>query len=867
MLELNICYSLDSQYAEQLAVSMSSILNNSDEDENINFYILDGGLSNEDKTNINSLKKIKNFSIEYININKEDFNCCPLLKEKDEKYSSYHVTLPTYFRFKLPTLLNDLDKVLYIDCDIIARTSLKELFKENLNNKALAMVLDAESKKEAKRLGLKKYYNAGVMLINLDFWRKNNVEESLFNYAKNNSDKILWQDQDIVNIVLEDKIKSISEKWNFQYFLYEKIDVKALSDSSIIHLAGRFKPWLIPFEHPIYDYYYYYLSFTPWKNKIIQYKQMSSLKYLKNNVGGSETNILLAATDEDLQKVYKEITNSYRFTEESCKLLDAKFDILQKEFSDFKFSDFDNSISKVYEEISKNYDYTNELNKNVNEVVSSTKEETQGKINQSKEEITQQTDEKISKVYEEISKNYDYTNELNKNVNEMVSSNNSEIQGLLNKSIETISELHDEKITKIYEELSKNYDYTNELNKNIREKVDENKEESQKIINDLRYEVTINTDEKISKVYEEISKNYDYTNELNTSSKNLINETKSEVEGFVNKSLETISELHDEKISKVYEEISKNYDYTNELNKNVNEIVSSTKEETQEKINQSKEKITQQTDEKISKVYEEISKNYDYTNELNKNVNEIVSSTKEEITQQTDEKISKVYEEISKNYDYTNELNKNVNEIVSSTKEETQGKINQSKEEITQQTDEKISKVYEEISKNYNYTNELNNNVNEKINQNREETQKTVDIIKQNVYSFINEKNAGLYNVLSEYQSLLEGKINQGNNEQYQKSLEIEYKINNIKENKTDKKEFDSMTSIIKNKIENIEEIYKSDLEKLRNNFEDELNNQRIKYERKLIEMENILKSLDEKYEAKRISLFQRIRNKIKREK
>ena len=75
------------------------------------------------------------------------------------------------------------------------------------------------------------------------------------------------------------------------------------------------------------------------------------------------------------------------------------------------------------------------------------------------------------------------------------------------------------------------------------------------------------------------------------------------------------------------------------------------------------------------------------------------------------------------------------------------------------------------------------------------------------------------------------------------------------------------MTSIIKNKIENIEEIYKSDLEKLRNNFEDELNNQRIKYERKLIEMENILKSLDEKYEAKRISLFQRIRNKIKREK
>ena len=613
MLEFNICYSLDSHYTEQLAVSMCSILKNSNEDENINFYILDGGLSVQDKTNIDLLKKIKNFSIEYIKINQEDFKVCPLLKEKDEKYSSYHVTLPTYFRFKLPSLLKNIDKILYIDCDVIVRTSLKELFKENLNNKALAMVVDAENKKEAKRLNLKKYYNAGVMLINLDFWRKNNVEETLFNYAKNNSDKILWQDQDIVNIVLEDRIKNISEKWNFQYFLYEKIDFKTLSDSSIIHLAGRFKPWLIPFEHPIYDYYYYYMSFTPWKNKVILYKQMSSLRYLKNNVVGSATNILLAATDEDIQKVYKEITNSYKFTEESCKLLNAKFDILQKEFSDFKFSDFDISISKVYEEISKNYEYTNELN---------------------------------------------------------------------------------------------------------------------------------------------------------TSSKNLIDETKTEIEGFVNKSVETISELQDEKISKVYDEISKNYDYTNELNRKVDDKVNQNKEEIQGLINSSREDITQQTDEKISKVYDEISKNYDYTNELNKNINDL--------------------------------------------------KYN---------TDKKESYIY----------------------------------------SFINEKNAELYNLLSEYQGLLEGKINQGNNEQYQKNLEIEYKINNILENKTDKKDLDLMNRIMKNKIEDIEELYKSNFDELRNKFSDELNNQRVKYEKKLIEMENIIKSLDEKYEPKRNSLLERIKNKIKR--
>ena len=111
----------------------------------------------------------------------------------------------------------------------------------------------------------------------------------------------------------------------------------------------------------------------------------------------------------------------------------------------------------------------------------------------------------------------------------------------------------------------------------------------------------------------------------------------------------------------------------------------------------------------------------------------------------------------------------------------------------------------------------------------------------------------------------MEGKINQGNNEQYQKNLEIEYKINNILENKTDKKDLDLMNRIMKNKIEDIEELYKSNFDELRNKFSDELNNQRVKYEKKLIEMENIIKSLDEKYEPKRNSLLERIKNKIKR--
>ena len=101
MLEYNVCYSLDSNYTEQLAASISSILKNSDADEHINFYILDGGLTKQDKANIELLQNIKPFNINYVEINSEDFVTCPMLKDKEGNFKNYHVTLPTYYRFKL----------------------------------------------------------------------------------------------------------------------------------------------------------------------------------------------------------------------------------------------------------------------------------------------------------------------------------------------------------------------------------------------------------------------------------------------------------------------------------------------------------------------------------------------------------------------------------------------------------------------------------------------------------------------------------------------------------------------------------------------------------------------------------------------
>lgn len=578
MQEYNICYSLDSNYAEQLAVSITSILKNADNDDNINIYILDGGLNKDDKNKIELLKNIKLFNIEYLSVNEKEFKDCPLLAKQGEQHKDYHVTLPTYFRFKIAELLPKHSKVLYLDCDVIIRTSLKELFETYLDGYSVAMVLDSESIKESKRLNIKKYYNAGVMLINLDYWRKNNVEQQLFNCAKNNQDIILWQDQDIINLSLNQSIKEIDKLWNYQYFQYENVVAEDLANVSILHLAGRFKPWLMPFESNIYDEYYYYLLFTSWKNNVLTYKQNSFGKHLKNQIGGCDTNIRLNATDEDIQKCFTGLEENYNYVKGQFIVAEQKTD---------------EKISDVYNEITKSYEFVKER-LNVEE---------------------QKNNEKISNIYDEIAKNYEFTKTQLKDVNHLS------------------EQATDKKIDLVYNEITKNYKYTEELtsdlNREIKtrlnlvdDKVSQAKDEIVKNNEYAKEQLNIveqRTDEKISNVYEEITKNYEYTNNIrdniNASILNLkenIDKNNNYTEYLVESSCEKQAQKLEEAISSVENEIAQRED-------KIYSAIDNTYVATDEKLKKLENAFSQNVAELSSKINQDIThrfrENYMYSND------------------------------------------------------------------------------------------------------------------------------------------------------------------------------------------------------------------------------------------------------------
>ena len=231
---INICLASDNNYAKYLSVTAASILANAKKEDDICFYILDGGIEEDNKNKILSLKEIKNCEINFIKIDDNLFE-----DYKKVKTHSY-ITLATYYRLKLSELLPFVDKIIYFDCDIIVNSSLDELFGTDLNGFALGGVLDISRKHTAKN---PTYINSGMIVFNLEYIRKNNIEEEFLNYTKENIDKIKTGDQEIINEVLKGgRIKVLDDSWNVQSsnFINRSSYIKI---PNVIHYVSKNKPW------------------------------------------------------------------------------------------------------------------------------------------------------------------------------------------------------------------------------------------------------------------------------------------------------------------------------------------------------------------------------------------------------------------------------------------------------------------------------------------------------------------------------------------------------------------------------------------------------------------------------------------------
>jgi lipopolysaccharide biosynthesis glycosyltransferase len=175
-----------------------------------------------------------------------------------------------YYRLLAPRLLPaDMNKILYLDSDLIVRGSLSDLWNTDLADKALAAVPDCwqDSKSLAVLPAGEKLFNSGVLLINLRFWRQHNVPRQAIEFVKRYPEKVQFWDQDALNAILVHRWIELPVCWNAQNEAQwaRASGREKIMEPAVVHFINADKPWHWSNNHPFKNEYRKYRLKTPWR--------------------------------------------------------------------------------------------------------------------------------------------------------------------------------------------------------------------------------------------------------------------------------------------------------------------------------------------------------------------------------------------------------------------------------------------------------------------------------------------------------------------------------------------------------------------------------------------------------------------------
>ena len=313
---MNVVLISDNNYAYLLGGCLCSLLNSNESIEEVNIYIITDNISED------SIEKIRSIADKYGR--KIVFLKPPKMNEGIVVKGSLNIS--TYYRLMLVSIMpKDIEKILYLDCDVLVRQNLYELWSTDISSSLLAGVYDTTGTYARTAIGLSKddiYVNAGVLLINLKKWREDHIEEKFLQYLSNMSWKVEFNDQGVINHVCSKHISLLNPKFNFMptYERYSWKELKRIVNSKsfysqqelensksspmIIHFAGYAfsRPWYEAVETTYSAEYISYLNETG-----ISYefkKQPDGLKYTVRRIVNKLPNLLCIVSNIVIDKVY-----------------------------------------------------------------------------------------------------------------------------------------------------------------------------------------------------------------------------------------------------------------------------------------------------------------------------------------------------------------------------------------------------------------------------------------------------------------------------------------------------------------------------------------------------------------------------------
>ncbi len=262
---INIVCVCDNHFTILLGALLKSIEMNYLGQDEIHFHIVEDNVSDENRRKVESCIENNLISIHWIKMNE--------IIESNISLPSDSSSFPlnVYLRILIPHFLEDsIKKVIYLDVDMIVVKDISELWSMELGNHPVAGVLDRSLTvsnpwggiKNYQELGLDKgvkYFNSGMLLMNLELWRKEELAKKIIKCVNDNIKYASFPDQYGLNVVLANRWKELDSKWNC-------FAISEEPDPFIIHFIGN---------KPIYSTYKFnknykrifftYLESTPWK--------------------------------------------------------------------------------------------------------------------------------------------------------------------------------------------------------------------------------------------------------------------------------------------------------------------------------------------------------------------------------------------------------------------------------------------------------------------------------------------------------------------------------------------------------------------------------------------------------------------------
>lgn len=280
---MNIILSSDNNYARHAGVSITSIYDNNRNVSDLNVYLIDDGISDENHSKLDSVAQKFGRKITYIPFDEH--------KEKLRLNNKWEMPISAYARLFIAEMIpNEVEKILYLDCDTVVCDSLEELFTLDLNGKTIAAVEDVASCVFRDEVGIEKpfrYFCSGIVLIDLKRWREIDARAKMLEYLDCRNGVVTHHDQTILNGVFHDDCYMLHPRYDAltptfimsyenlkAYFklwdrYYSKKEIReSVKNPAIIHYTSSNvgRPWENN-KHPKAKVYQKYWMESPWKDE------------------------------------------------------------------------------------------------------------------------------------------------------------------------------------------------------------------------------------------------------------------------------------------------------------------------------------------------------------------------------------------------------------------------------------------------------------------------------------------------------------------------------------------------------------------------------------------------------------------------